>query len=327
MNFPRSPGFTLTEILAATAILLVMFTIMFGILQQTSIGWQAANRRVEASQAARLALEQIGNDLENCVVVIQTNLPLPGTTRQTNYAFGFVHSNGISTFPGLVTGAQISQPNDLIFVVTPFSASGAQGSGDLSESGYVPIYINANTNVGGIRRGRYALLRHMPMTNASIVDTTAYLPVVDFWTNSPRWEQTPALRAGDDGINFNPIVDHCVRFQIRFLYTNNLGALTYSDSWGRPSTTSAGGWTSLPGGASPGLPLAAEITLGVLDERSSERIYRLTQGRGLNAQQIGAISMTNANLSSWTGNQNDPVRLALLEGLTLLQRTVYFKNR
>lgn len=323
MNSLRNSAFTLVEILAATAILSLMFTIMFGILQQTSIGWQAANRKVEASQAARLALEQIGTDLENCVAVIQTNVPLPGTTRLTNYAFGFVHSNRTTTFPGLATGAQISQPNDLIFVATPFTASGPQGSGDLGESGYVPIYISANTNVSGVRRGRYALLRHMPMTNASIVDTAAYLPVVDFWTNSPRWEQTPALV----GINFNPFVDHCVRFQIRFLYTNNLGALTYSDSWGRPSTTTAGGWINLPGGASPGLPLAAEITLGVLDERSSERIYRLTQGRGLNAQQIGAISMTNANLSSWTGNQNDPVRLALLEGLTLLQRTVYFKNR
>ena len=325
MRIPRPAGFTLVEILSATAILSVMFTIMFGILQQTSIGWQAANRKVEASQAARLALEQIGNDLENCVVVVQTNVALPGTTRRTNYAFGFVHSNRTSSFPGLQNGAVISQPNDLIFVTTPYSASGTMGAGDLSESGYIPIYISATTNISGIRRGRYALLRHMPMTNASITDSSAYLPVGDFFTNNSRWEQTPTLSGG--ALNFNPLVDHCVRFQIRFLYTNNLGALVYADSWGRPSTTVAGGWANLPGGASPGLPLAAEITLGVLDERSSERIYRLTQGRGLNAQQIGAISMTNPNLSSWTGNQDDPVRLALLEGLTLLQRTVYFKNR
>ena len=98
-----SRSFTLTEILTATAVLSVLFTIMFGILQQTSKGWQAANRRVEASQAVRLALDQICQDLENCVVVNRTNLLLPTTTNtpseggttsafsSTNYAFGFVH--------------------------------------------------------------------------------------------------------------------------------------------------------------------------------------------------------------------------------------------
>ena len=60
-----SPSFTLVEILVATAILSILMAIMFGILQQTSAGWQAANRRVEASQVARLAMDQIASDLEN----------------------------------------------------------------------------------------------------------------------------------------------------------------------------------------------------------------------------------------------------------------------
>lgn len=324
-NFSRSPAFTLTEILAATAILSVMFTIMFGILQQTSIGWQAANRKVEASQAARLALEQIARDLENCFTFTATNLRVPGTNTLRSYAFGFVSTNSYPV-DRLQTGAQFTDGNSALFVVTPYSPSLVTGGGDLAEAGYVPIYISARTNISGIRRGRYALLRHFPTTNQAQTNVLGYQPITFFWRFSDRWETGSALRyGGTNPPNFNAIVDNCVRFSLRFIYTNNNEEIVTTPSWrwGRPETNGTWGPAAVhPADAPNSLPLAAEITMAVLDERTAERLYVVNSNRVLTPQQITNIALTNPTL---LGFPDDRVRNVLLGGMTILQRVVSFK--
>lgn len=311
------PAFTLTEILAATAILSVMFTIMFGILQQTSKGWQAANRRVEASQAARLALEQIAADLENCVAFIATNMPVePANPRNRSYAFGFVHLNACAGSGDSWYSSETppSLPNDAIFIAAPRPASVNSSGSDLTTVGYAPLFVARAGGFANTPEGRYVLCRSFPVSNG--------IPIQSF-TNSSTWETfTPVREGGASTLpNFFPIVDHCVRFEIRFVYYDTSGSLrTNATTWGRPDTNSPTGWSGLPSGARPGLPLAADITLAVLDDRTAERLYRI-QGRTV--LPAGTIELIPTNLAAISQTN---VQRTLQEGLTWFHRRVYFKN-
>jgi len=335
-----SSSFTLTEILTATTVLSALFTIMFGILQQTSAGWQAANRRVEASQAVRLAFEQICTDLEFAVPVVLTNAPLPlmddgqgateGATNQTaNFAFGFVHANAPPT-PSWV-GQAISQPNDYIFVVTPYSPSVQMGAGDLIEVGYVPVWVTGSASLPGYVNtpaGRFVLCRSLPMrfSTGTNVSTANAQPVVDFLTNSTAWETTPGVTSA--ATNFFPIVDNCVGFDVQFLYRpNGNQAPTWTNVWGRPSTNSTN-WTGMPPNALRGLPLAARVTLCVIDERTAQRIYRMVGNSGLNASILSNVVASVEDPTALNRIPDNPVglRSVLRQGVIGFQRTVYFKH-
>ena len=331
---PRRTAFTLVEILTATAVLSILFTIMFGILQQTSLGWQAANRRVEASQAARLALEQIAYDLENCVVVRRIAAPVPGRINNrpgnsTNQVYGFAFYDAPST-PSWVA-QDISRPNDMIFVVTPARSSLRTSGEDLVETGYVPIYLSrpASTGAGfgNIRTGRYALMQHRPTTDG--------IPASDFMKPPPNgfWETTPGITYGGQVSNFYPIVDNCVVFDIQFSYTNNAGqrVAQLTNSWGRPNTLAGAGpgnqWDGNPDGVD-GLPYSAIITMCVVDERTAERIYRL-QTNGLSVAQISNLVVAVTNPANFANIPDTPqgMRATLQQGMIGFQREVFFKNR
>ena len=345
-----SGSFTLVEILVATAILSILFTIMFGILQQVSIGWQAANRRVEASQAARLALEQIAYDLENCVVVRKVGQPVPGLAGQTgaaaltNLAYGFAFYNAPPIRPRNLLGQEwvaqdISQPNDMIFVVTPARQSLRGAGEDLVETGYVPVWVTRTSQgqpgYGTVRLGRYALLQHRPTTNlvqgVGSVRTTNLVPMSDFMTNSLEWETTPGI-VDPNVKNFIPVVDNCVGFDVKFSYTNNAGQrLANITDWGRPNINpgAAAGqrWTGNPIGID-GLPHSATITMCVIDERTAERIYRL-RTNGLTAAMISNLVAAVTNPASFENIPDTPagIRATLRQGMIGFQREVFFKNR
>lgn len=319
---PRPPpGFTLVEILAATTVLSVMFVIMFGILQQTARGWQGANRKVESTQAARLALEQMASDLENAVAIVRTNLAVPGNldNRAVNYAFGFAFLDGSSGFTSgsLPQGGTVrpTAPNDSIFVVTPFAGSlnSSSGGGDLCEVGYVPMFVGRPTGYGNTMEGKYVLVRSFPNTNS--------VPVSDFSTNSTNWWLTPGVKYEGEVSNFFPIIDNCLRFEIQFYWTNALGALQGPiNTWGRPNTN--GIWTGNPANVA-GLPVAADITLSVLDEKSADRLYRLPRFGGLTVLPASILTNLPYNLKDIS---DEGLRRIFEEGLTTFQRRVYFKN-
>lgn len=326
-------SFTLVEILTATAVLSVLFTIMFAILQQTSKGWQAANRRVEASQVARLALDQIASDLENCITVAAANVPVPGSPQGANYGFGFIHANrpsfrtDILATASLPANVNISEPNDYIFVVTPYLPSLTMGTGDLCEVGYVPVYVARSIGYGNTRGGRYILLRHMPLSFSTNSTIDSAQPVHDFLADSAGWFLTPPLsdsiQTGPVARNFFPIVDNLIAFNVEFVYANSSGVLTNSTSWGRP--TNNGTWAQKPAGAPDGLPLAADITLSIFDEKAAERIQRIP-GRGLSraldSREKEAVSQTPV---PWTNIPTD-IRSTLQESVLTLKRRVFFKN-
>lgn len=320
---PRTrPGFTLVEILAATAILSILFSIMFGILQQTSRGWQAANRRVEASQVARLAMDQIASDLENCVAVAQANVAVPGRATLTNYAYGFVHSNRPSG--SVANGVFYSSPNDEIAVVTAYNPSLNLGTGDLCEVGYIPVFVTRNSSgigVSTMRGYRYYLLRHLPLTNGSgNSSVTNAQPLNDFIFNPTAWETTPR---SVDTVNRLPFVDNCIKFDIKFIYTNASGQIPTSDTWGRPTISGNNvSWAGNPAGTT-GLPLAADIQMCVIDERTAERIWRI---RGTNREPTIDPAEIEGIPTNWMAVRPD-LRSTLQESVLTLNRRVYFKNR
>lgn len=332
---PRPPGFTLVEVMTATAVLSILFSIMFSILQQTSKGWQAANRRVEASQVARLALEQIASDLENCVAISTSGLRVPGSTNPRGYAFGFVHSHAPSfrtddlATDSLPSQVNLSMPNDYIFVVTPYAPSMALGSGDLCEVGYIPVYVARSGGYVTVRQGRYVLLRHMPVAFPTVNTTVANAqPVTDFLANPDRWFLTPRLQNNNppDAPNFFPIVDNLIAFNVELIHTNSAGALTTFPRWGRPSTNNSG-WTNKPTGAPDGLPLAADITLCIMDDKAAERIQRIpTRGlsRALDQGEKEEVSKTPVDWNS--PRIGSDVRSTLQESVLTLKRRVFFKN-
>ena len=303
MKHPGStPAFSLTEILTASAILAVMFAIMFGILQQTSKGWQAANRKVEASQVARMALEQIARDLEFCMAVATNNVPVPsGAT--VNYAFGFVHGDEATSLPGMdLATFPLSSPNDLLFLVTPYAASLRSASADLAEVGYIPVRVTQTTN--GMKRGRYYLLRHFPVSTDTNDPTNSFAGQLilntDFLANPTGWETTPAAV---NATNRLPFVDNCLRFDVKFI--DGTGAT--NATWPRPGDPN---WT--------GLPRAAEITLCVVDDRTAERLARIAP-EGLGAE-LGNLP---DNVDAMA---QEEVKATLREGVTTLRRRVSFRN-
>ena len=325
-----SRSFTLVEILAATAVLSILFTIMFSILQQTSKGWQAANRRVEASQVARLALDQIAYDFENCMAVAAINLAAPGQVPGVGarYAFGFCHADWnqdplrLATESLAAPGVIRSPGNDYIFLVTTYPSSMAAGTGDLVEVGYIPVYIARTGGYGNVFEGRYVLLRHSPIVfTGGTITTGSARPTNDFLQN-PDWALTPRLRDNEEPRNFFPMIDNLISFDVEFLYIDSLGNLTNSPTWGRP-TNGTTRWNN-PGGARDGLPLAADITLAVLDEKAAVRILKLRGlANGLTQREIQEMAKPTPNWSAITDNA---VRATLQESVLTLKRRVFFKN-
>jgi hypothetical protein len=299
---------------------------------------------VEASQAARLALEQIAMDLENCVVVRRVGQPVPGLAGQTgnqaltNLAYGFAFYNSPSK-PDWVA-QDISQPNDMIFVVTPSRNSLGAAGEDLVETGYVPIRLSQSSSTGmgygNIRLGRYALMQHRPTTNliqqVGSQRITNLVPMSDFMAKALDWETTPGIKMGTGNVfNFYPVVDNCVGFDIKFSYTNATGQrFTGLSSWGRPNLNTAAPagnrWTGNPNGID-GLPQSATITMCVLDERTAERIYRM-QSNGLSVTQIANLLAAVTNPASFENIPDTPagIRATLRQGMIGFQREVFFKN-
>lgn len=314
-----SQSFTLVEILAATGILSILMTIMFGILQQTSAGWQAANRRVEASQVARLALDQIASDLEACVATAQANVPLPnGNT--TNFAYGFAYTYaaaGASTPAWLAPGqVDIAQGNHYIYVTTPYAPSLASGTADLCEVGYIPVYVTRADGYSTMRGQRHYLLRHMPLDYTATASSSLsnVPPLNDFLGKPTDWETTPP---GVTTTNRLPFVDNCIKFRVELFYTNAVGSLITNSTWGRPNIS--GSWSGNPAGFQ-GLPVGALITMCVIDEKTAERLSRLNNGAALDPAVVNAIP-TNWN------NVPSNLRSTLQSSVLTFQRRIYFKNR
>ena len=159
---------------------------------------------------------------------------------------------------------------------------------------------------GNTPQGRYVLIRSFAATNG--------LPNNDFLTNSLAWETTPGVQYANNIENFSPFVDNCVGFDITFVGRANVTQTFPTNSWPRVSST----W--------PGLPVAADITLCVMDERTAARVFQLVGTPGLSPTDISNVVVAVTNGAAWTNISNVALRNVLREGVLGFQRRVYFRG-
>lgn len=79
-----SRGFTLLEVLVASAILSIVFAILYGVFSQTLTSKRIAEERASRSRAARIVLLRIGEDLQASFPFTQANTHFVGETRRTS---------------------------------------------------------------------------------------------------------------------------------------------------------------------------------------------------------------------------------------------------
>ncbi len=126
-------GFTLLEVLVASAILSLVLAALYGVFSRTLASKRLAEERADRSRSARIVLLHMGEDLQASFPFTRGNARFSGETRRTN-AF----PEGALSF---VSSAQ-----------TPVSSAGHES--DLNEIGYILLPDPA-------RPGSYSLVRRV----------------------------------------------------------------------------------------------------------------------------------------------------------------------
>jgi prepilin-type N-terminal cleavage/methylation domain-containing protein len=305
-----SAGFSLLEVLVASAVLALLMAFTLGMVQQTVASWEMASRKLEGSQAARLALDRIVQDLENAFVASNlvrggTNLVFSNASTATNLA-NFLHLDNASSIPGgNPSGMSATLGSDQIFAFTTTGASAVSDS-PWVEAGYIPVFTAPNAaSTWTMARGRYYLTRHAPplesgnqpatnsegsvMFSNSLPLTNATGGAATNWINNTRFET----------FNRVPIVDNCIHFDVKFVGPNG----QTNDTWNNRTE----------------LPPSGLITMVVLNDRAAARLAQI-RPNGLSATEMSLA--TNLSLP----NTNDAVQNTLREGREILTRTFQFRN-
>src|SRR5262249_6366662 len=108
-------GFTLLEVLVASAILSLVLAALYGVFSRTLASQRSAEERAERSRSARIALLRLGGDLQASLPLTRENPRFRGETRRAN-AF----PEGALSF--------------VSFAQTPLSSAGRES--DVNEVGY-----------------------------------------------------------------------------------------------------------------------------------------------------------------------------------------------
>jgi len=306
----KEAGFSLLEILVASAVLALLMAFTLGIVQQTVSSWEIASRKLEGSQAARLALDRIVQDLENAFVASNavrgtTNLIFSNATTATNLA-NFVHFNNATTIPPQNPSGMTPTPgSDQIFAFST-TAAGALGDSPWVEVGYIPVYTAQNSqSTWTMANGRYYLTRHAPPMERSDRPVTNSDGAIMFSNSLPLTNATgTAATSWINNMSFEtfnrvPIVDNCIHFDVKFIGANG----QTNETWNNRTE----------------LPRAGVVTMVILNDRAAARLAQI-RPNGLSANE--AALATNVSLP----NPNDPVQNTLRDGREILTRTFQFRN-
>ena len=158
---PSTPaGFTLVELMAATAVLSSVLLLMVGMQDQMSRAWSNANRRTETGREARAALRMMATDF----AALKTRTTNAGTANQgvaasaMNGPIAFfyyapvINRRGASPAPLLVIPDHLTN-SSILFGVVP------RANGDLNLVGYY-VARRATTNLSGLVQSNYHLFRY-----------------------------------------------------------------------------------------------------------------------------------------------------------------------
>lgn len=183
------PGFTLTELLVAMAILSGLIVLLFSVVDGTTKTWNQSEQRVDAFREARAALFVIARDLQT-VVPAPTPTPTAATPNPTpNFKYFFVvndtqylSENPEVTFPQPPTGAQLgtrgtvgSGESDALFFIAaldpngqaPNPAAPTQPKTQISLLGYYQRYDSPPANAMPGAPNVFKLYRYHENSDAS----------------------------------------------------------------------------------------------------------------------------------------------------------------
>jgi general secretion pathway protein J len=108
LRTPNSPGFTLLEVLVASAILSMVLAIVYGVFSQTLTSTQRAEERNAQSRTARIVLLRIGDDLQASLPLTSGHFRFVGRASRTQQFpdgfLSFVSESGLPLTNGSPTG-------------------------------------------------------------------------------------------------------------------------------------------------------------------------------------------------------------------------------
>lgn len=258
-NHHRLPkkGFTLVELLVATAILAMMVGLMFSMLSGSMAAFESGNKRIEAAQIARVGLNIIANDLRRAIADQQISYTSNGT-QITN------------TIPFLA----VNTPTDTIDLGgEPVNAEGSQQlfgvlatgktNQPFEEFGYICAYLGTDDETHNLAGKRYYLVRKSSTTT----EANFYL----------QGNATTNFAGGSDA--FSPIVENCIRLELSYPQTNAAGDIDTAFGFSKV-------WTS-----KSRLPAGVLVSIWVLDSKTATKLAAINNGP-LTALQIGRITNT-----------------------------------
>lgn len=276
-TFPM--GFTLVELLVAMAILAMMLTFMFSMLSGSMSAWEIGNKRIEAAQTARVGLNIIANDMRRALADQQISYTANGTQITNTVPFWAVDNP--STTIDLGGGAQNAAGSQQLFGVL---ATGKTNQ-PYEEFGYLCAYLSEDdgTNMAG---KRYYLARKSS-TSAN----------ADFYL---RGNATTAFAGNSDA--FSPIIENCIRLELSYPETNNLGEIN-TNSFGFTKV-----WESRTK-----LPPGVLVSVWVLDSRTAAKLAALNSGPFTAAQIDSVLS---------TASPSDATQRLIKQGTVRMQRFI-----
>ena len=276
-------GFTLVELLVATAILAMMVGLMFSMLSGSMLAFESGNKRIEAAQIARVGLNIIANDLRRAIADQQISYTSNGT-QITN------------TIPFLA----VNTPTDTIDLRgAPVNAEGSQQlfgvlatgktNQPFEEFGYICAYLGTDDETHNLAGKRYYLVRKSSTTT----EANFYL----------QGNATTNFAGGSDA--FSPIVENCIRLELSYPKTISTGEIEIDSSRQFGFTNEWASQTNLP----PGVL----VSIWVLDSKTATKLAAINSGP-LTALQIGSI--TN------TADPTDATERLLKQGTVRMQRFI-----
>ena len=258
-NHHRLPkkGFTLVELLVATAILAMMVGLMFSMLSGSMAAFESGNKRIEAAQIARVGLNIIANDLRRAIADQQISYTSNGTRI-------------VNTIPFLA----VNTPTDTIDLGgEPVNAEGSQQlfgvlatgktNQPFEEFGYICAYLGTDDEARNLAGKKYYLVRKSSTTTEA-----------DFYLQG---NATTNFAGGSDA--FSPIVENCIRLELSYPQTNAAGDIDTAFGFSKV-------WTS-----KSRLPAGVLVSIWVLDSKTATKLAAINNGP-LTALQIGRITNT-----------------------------------
>ncbi len=229
---PDRQAFSMMEMLVATAVFVVMLTLLLGMISNASQIWQRSEGQKNRQQAARRALEMIARDLESAVFPANTN---SATTLQ------------FQVNPGL-----LGQENPSAAFWQAATSADPDGS-DLSDVGY---FVAWTTNQGG------GVLGELRRYQLAATNTDASFQLGANFLSSGKLE---AYAPGsDDAATQRGLVSQNIIGLWITLFTKAADGTAGTNDSRTPYDSR--------GTPAPPRPISAEIALAVIDPRTARKI-------------------------------------------------------